>query len=227
MKDFLFNSQIFVTHKPAPPLTAKGASMLWSALSGLAMNLTYQKCAPQNYKRGGGGPGGSEVVWLGPKSGGWVSSEMSPLLNEAWAGSVRVGGASAGPTATDGGRSASACCLTECDLMDVHLVTRFARLSPCFFDLVCHANAKHTQCTRCPVRGHVWTRNVAEWEPDRGPSGVNPPCHVVSMTGIRWCAVHLHPSMLHSRQKGFGFFARLGHHGAPLPRRGARPGRAT
>ena len=40
----------------------------------LGFNVTYKKCAPQNYQ----GVGGFQV---GPKSGGWVSSKIShPLL---------------------------------------------------------------------------------------------------------------------------------------------------
>ena len=53
-------------------------------------NLVYKKCSPQNYK-GGGGPGGSKVGWVGPKLGGWVLSKIPtpPLLNEAWPSPVR------------------------------------------------------------------------------------------------------------------------------------------
>ena len=37
----------------------------------VGFNLTYKKCATQNYKRGGG-------VQVGPKSDGWVSSKIPP-----------------------------------------------------------------------------------------------------------------------------------------------------
>ena len=39
-------------------------------------NSTYKNCAPQNCKSGGSG--GSEVGWVGPKSGGWVSPKYPP-----------------------------------------------------------------------------------------------------------------------------------------------------
>ena len=73
MKDSIPNPQIFVTHKPAPPLSTKWASMLWSTLSGLNDEFAFSKCAPQNYKMGGG-------VRVGPKAGGWVSSKIPPPL---------------------------------------------------------------------------------------------------------------------------------------------------
>ena len=44
---------------------------------GHVANLVYNKCSPQNNKRGGG-LGGSKVGWVGPKLGGWVLSKIPP-----------------------------------------------------------------------------------------------------------------------------------------------------
>ena len=46
MKDLIPNPHLLVTHKPAPPLRAKWASMLWSILSGLNNEFDLEKMCP-------------------------------------------------------------------------------------------------------------------------------------------------------------------------------------
>ena len=48
-------------------------------MSGYVTNLVYNKCSPQNYKRGAVWVGGSKVGWVGI-----VQNTPPPLINEAW-----------------------------------------------------------------------------------------------------------------------------------------------
>ena len=68
LKDLMPNPQMFVTHKPAPPLRAEWAPMLSCTLNGLNNQFDSQKNVPHSIIRvGGGGPGGAKVAWVSPK----------------------------------------------------------------------------------------------------------------------------------------------------------------
>ena len=71
----------FCTYKPAPPLRAKWASILWSTLSGLNNEFDLQKNVPHRIIRGGGGPGGV----------GGSHPNYPPVINEACSGPAALG----------------------------------------------------------------------------------------------------------------------------------------